>query len=632
MKSFTSAKDLAAYQAKLSKKYGDRTVVSVCSGTGCRAYGGAEVYESLLDEVKKHKSTAGSVIIKRTGCQGLCEKGPVVTVHPRKIFYVSVKPGDAADIITKTVMDGKVVDRLLWKDGDHKADHEQEIPFYKFQKRTLLNNHSLLDPSSLDDYLALGGYSALAKVLSRMTGDEVIAEVRKAGVRGRGGAGFPAGVKWETTKKAAGKEKYVIVNGDEGDPGAFMDCSLMEGNPHSVLEGLIIGAFAIGANKGFFYIRQEYPHALKSVLHAIDQAREAGFLGKDILGSGFHFDVEVHRGAGAFVSGESSALITAIEGNAGEPKLKYIRMSSKGLYDKPTNLNNVETWANIPLVINNGADWYRKTGTENSKGTKIFSLVGKVKNTGLVEVPMGLSLRSLIYDIGGGIKDDRKFKAIQIGGPSGGCLPEKHLDSPVDFDALTGLGAMMGSGGLIVMDEDSCMVDVAAYFLKFLEDESCGKCIPCREGISQLREIVDRMTKGRGVLEDLDFIEDISSLLASASLCALGSTAANPVQTAIRYFRDEFIEHIVEKKCRSLVCRDLIRFEIDPVKCTGCQACVKSCPANAITGAKKKVHSINRNKCTRCGACLSACPAKTGAIGKYTPGTASVKNSAEAAV
>jgi NADH-quinone oxidoreductase subunit F len=618
MNKLINIKDLEELQIKLSKINDNKKIISVCSGSGCRAYGSESIFNGLKLEISKN-NLSGKVILKRSGCHGFCEKGPIVIIHPEKIIYMKVKPEDAVQIITKTIINGEILEHLIWNENGLKAVHVEEIPFYKHQKRIIIENNSKIDPSDINDYIACGGYKALAKVLSGMKSEEVIDIIKSSFIRGRGGAGFPTGIKWESTRNNDDKEKYVVVNGDEGDPGAFMDGSILEGNPHSVIEGLLIGAYAIGAGKGFLYIRQEYPLALKNTLSAIKQAKEYGLIGENILGSNFSIDVEVHRGAGAFVSGESSAMVSAIEGNTGEPKLKYIRTSRKGLWDKPTNINNVETWANIPMIINNGAQWFSAIGTEKSKGTKIFSLVGKVKNTGLVEVPMGTTLRKIIFDIGGGMKNNRKFKSIQIGGPSGGCLPESHLDTPVDYDELTKHGAMMGSGGLIVMDEDSCMVDISRYFLNFLLHESCGKCIPCREGLYELLQITDRIVKGQGILDDLDFIDDISELLDNGSLCALGSTASNPIKTALRYFRNEFIEHIVEKKCSAGVCKELLYYSIDNKKCIGCGKCKNVCPVNAISGEKSKAHSIDLKKCTKCGSCIAECPAKAGAINKYSP-------------
>jgi NADH-quinone oxidoreductase subunit F len=512
-----------------------------------------------------------------------------------------------------------LVDRLLYKDSNgEKVVHEGDIPFYKNQIRIVFGNNRLIDPKNIDDYIALGGYDALTKALFEMSPDDVMEMVKRANLRGRGGGGFPAGMKWETTRNAPGKTKYVIVNADEGDPGAYMDRSLLEGNPHSVLEGLIIGAYAIGSHKGYVYVRQEYPLAIENLSIALNQAREYGLLGKNILGSRFNFDVTVHRGAGAFVSGESSALMNAIEGKVGEPRPKYTRTAVSGIGDKPSNLNNVETWANVPLIISRGADWFASIGTEGSKGTKIFSLVGKVNNTGLVEVPMGMTLREIIYDIGGGIRNGKKFKVVQTGGPSGGCIPESLLDIPVDFDELAKVGSMMGSGGMIVMDEDDCMVDVARYFLTFLTEESCGKCIPCREGIRQMLTILNRICEGEGKEGDIVMLEELSEVVQDASLCALGTTAPNPVLSTIRYFKDEYEAHIRERRCPAGVCKTLVSYYINPEQCQACQICLRECPVGAITGGKNIVHVIDQDKCTKCGTCLDVCPPRFAAVEKLS--------------
>ncbi|MCX5999541.1 MAG: 4Fe-4S binding protein [Chloroflexi bacterium] len=488
------------------------------------------------------------------------------------------------------------------------------MPFYKHQNRVVFGNNKLLDPTSIEDYIALGGYTALARALGEMTPQAVLDEVKMADLRGRGGGGFPAGKKWEETRNAPGRTKYVVVNCDEGDPGAYMDRSLMEGNPHCVIEGLIISGYAVGAHQGFIYVRQEYPLACSNLNVALKQAEERGLLGSNILGSGFNFTVEVHRGAGAFVSGESTALMSAIEGKVGEPRLKYVHTAVSGIKGRPTNLNNVETYANIPIIINRGADWFRSIGTEGSKGTKIFSLVGKVNNTGLVEVPMGITLRRIIYDIGGGIPGGRKFKAVQTGGPSGGVIPEQHLDTPVDFDALTRIGSMMGSGGMVVMDEDTCMVDVARYFVDFLCGESCGKCIPCREGLRLLRRLLTDICNGEGRKEDIATIQEIAEVMADASLCALGTTAANPVLTTLQYFRNEYEAHIHEKRCPARFCKKLTSYYIEPERCSACLICLRNCPAEAITGGKGLVHWIDQQKCTKCGMCLDVCPTRFGAV------------------
>jgi NADP-reducing hydrogenase subunit HndC len=602
----------------LSKRDPNKPCVTICSGTGCHAYGSEKVNASLEEEVRK-QGLKGEVDIRRTGCHGFCERGTLVVIYPDEICYVNVQPEDAAEIV-RSAKEKKIIDRLLYVDPTtgEKIAHESEIPFYKYQNRIVFGNNRLIDPKNIDDYIALGGYSALSKALSQMTPEEVMEEVKRSGLRGRGGGGFPTGWKWQVTRDAVGEPKYVIVNCDEGDPGAYMDRSLMEGNPHSVLEGLTIGAYAIGSREGFVYVRQEYPLAVDNLTTAIEQAEGYGLLGKNILGSGFDFKVKVHRGAGAFISGESSALMTAIEGNVGEPRPKYIHTSEKGIWDRPSCLNNVETWANVPLIINKGANAYASIGTEGSKGTKIFSLVGKVNNTGLVEVPMGIALRDIVYKIGGGIPGGKKFKAVQTGGPSGGCIPEQFLDSHVDFDELARLGSMMGSGGMIVMDEDTCMVDTARYFLDFLADESCGKCTPCREGIMQMLDILTDICEGRGRDGDVELLEELSEVLKDTSLCALGATAPNPVLTTIQYFRDEYEAHINEKRCPAYVCKQLVSYYIDPARCKACMICLRNCPVEAISGGKDKIHVIDQSKCTKCGNCFDLCPSRFDAVEKIS--------------
>jgi NADH-quinone oxidoreductase subunit F len=603
----------------LSRRDPDRPCITLCSGTACHASGSTEVAASIEEEIKK-QGLSDKVDFRRTGCHGFCEKGPIIVIHPEKICYLQIEPKDVPEIISQTVKEKKVVERLLYTDPatNEKIVHEFEIPFYKNQERVVFGSNGEIDPTNIEDYLALGGYSGLAKALSRMTPEQVLEEVKKSNLRGRGGGGFPAGRKWEECRNAPGDTRYVIVNADEGDPGAYMDRSLLEGNPHSVLEGLTIGAYAIGAHEGYIYVRQEYPLAVENVGIAIEQAREYGFLGQNILGSGFDFTIKVHRGAGAFVSGESSALMTAIEGRVGEPRPKYIHTAVKGVRDRPSCLNNVETWATVPLIINKGADWFAGMGTEGSKGTKIFSLVGKVNNTGLVEVPMGVTLKDIIYGLGGGIPGGKKFKAVQTGGPSGGCIPEEQLDMKVDFDELAKAGSMMGSGGMIVMDEDTCMVDVARYFLDFLSDESCGKCVPCREGIRQMLKILTNITRGKGKEGDIERLGELSEVTRDASLCALGRTAANPVLSTIRYFRDEYEAHIKEKRCPAYVCQELISYYIDPEKCQGCMICFRQCPAEAIIGGKNQIHVIDQEKCTKCGTCFEVCPPRFGAVRKMS--------------
>jgi len=606
-------------QELLSKRDPNTPCISVCAGAGCVASGANEVIAAFKAEIEKQGLQA-DVDTKGTGCPGFCERGPVVVIYPEEICYLQVKPEDVTEIVSQTIKEKKVVDRLVYADTTtgEKATHESDIPFYKNQERNLLGSNIKIDPKSIDDYLAIGGYSALAKVLSRMSGEEVLGEVKKSNLRGRGGGGFPTGRKWEESRNAPDEIKYVIVNADEGDPGAFMDRALLEGNPHSILEGLIIGGYAVGAHEGFIYVRQEYPLAVENVTIAIKQAEAYGLLGKNILGSGFDFTVKVHQGAGAFVCGESSALMTALEGKAGEPRPKYIHTAVKGVWDHPSVLNNVETWANVPLIINKGADWFTQFGTERSKGTKIFSLVGKINNTGLVEVPMGITLKDIIYKIGGGIPGGKRFKAVQTGGPSGGCIPEKLSDLEVGYDELTKAGSMMGSGGMIVLDEDTCMVDVARYFLDFLTDESCGKCVPCREGIRQMLKILTNITKGKGETGDIELLEELAEVAKEAALCALGKSAPNPILSTLKYFRDEYEAHIKEKRCPALSCKELIAYHIDPEKCKACMICLRKCPASAITGGKNKIHIIDQEKCTKCGTCLEACPPRFGAVHKIS--------------
>ncbi|MDJ0912183.1 MAG: NADH-quinone oxidoreductase subunit NuoF [Desulfobacterales bacterium] len=602
-------------QELLSKKDPNTPCISICAGAGCIASGADEVIAAFQAEIEKEGLTA-KVDTKGTGCPGFCEQGPVVVIYPEETCYLQVQAEDVPEIVSQTIKAHEVVERLLYEDPvtGEKVTRESDIPFYKNQQRTLLCSNIKIDSKSIDDYLAIGGYSALSKALFQMTDVAVLEEVKKSNLRGRGGAGFPAGRKWEGSRNAAEPIKYVIVNADEGDPGAFMDRALLEGNPHSILEGLIIGGFAVGAQEGYVYVRQEYPLAVENINLAIKQAEAYGFLGENILGSGFNFKVIVHMGAGAFVCGESTALMTALEGRVGEPRPKYTRSNIKGLWERPSVLNNVETWANVPLIINNGADWFTTVGTDGSKGTKIFSLVGKITNTGLVEVPMGITLRNIIYNIGGGIPEGKKFKAVQTGGPSGGCIPEDQLDLEVGFDELTKAGSMMGSGGMIVMDEDTCMVDVARYFIEFLTDESCGKCIPCREGLRQMHRILTNITRGKGKEGDIELLEELSETAIEASLCALGKSAPNPFLSTLNYFRDEYEAHIRDKRCPALSCKDLVSYVIDPDKCQACMICLRKCPADAIIGGKKKIHVVDQEKCTNCGTCLEVCPSRFGAV------------------
>ncbi|OEU64483.1 MAG: NADH dehydrogenase [Desulfobacterales bacterium S5133MH16] len=606
-------------QEILSRRDPDNPCISICAGAGCVASGADEVIEAFKNEIEKQNLTT-TVDTKGTGCPGFCEWGPVVVIYPKEICYLQVKAEDVPEIVEQSIKGNKIVERLLYEDPatGERAVKESDISFYKNQERTVLCNNIKIDSKSIDDYLAIEGYSALAKALSEMTDVEVLEEVKKSNLRGRGGAGFPTGKKWEGSRNAPEPIKYVIVNADEGDPGAFMDRALLEGNPHSILEGLIIGGYAIKAHEGYFYVRQEYPLAVENINLAIKQAESYGLLGKNILGSGFDFKVFVHQGAGAFVCGESTALMTSLEGKVGEPRPKYTRSNIKGLWNRPSVLNNVETWANVPLIINKGADWFTSVGTESSKGTKIFSLVGKITNTGLVEVPMGMTLKDIIYKIGGGIPDGKKFKAVQTGGPSGGCIPEDKLDLEVGFDELTKAGSMMGSGGMIVLDEDTCMVDVARYFIEFLTDESCGKCVPCREGLRQMHRILTNITRGKGKEGDIELLEALSETAAEASLCALGKSAPNPFLSTLRYFRDEYEAHIKEKRCPSLSCKELIAYYIDPSKCQACMICARKCPAGAIDGGKKKIHIVDQEKCTSCGTCLEVCPPRFDAVIKLS--------------
>jgi NADH-quinone oxidoreductase subunit F len=620
MPRLSSPAELEDYRKEISSKRDPKKpCITLCSGTACHATGSKDVALAIERELGIQR-LKGEVDFRRTGCHGFCEKGPIVVIDPEEICYLQVTPEDVPELISSTVKENKVLDRLVYSDpttGEKKA-HESDIPFYKHQERIVFGANRRVAPQSVEDFVANVGGRAMVKALFEMTPEQVISEVKEAKLRGRGGAGFPAGVKWEFARNARGRPKYVVVNCDEGDPGAYMDRSLLEGNPFGVLEGLIIGAYAIGAHEGYFYVRQEYPLALENLGVAIVRAREIGLLGKDILGSGFDFDVKVHRGAGAFVCGEETALLKSLEGMPGEPRPRPPYPAVQGLWGKPTNINNVETWANVPLIINNGARAFAAIGTEESKGTKIFSLVGKINNTGLVEVPMGITLREVIYDIGGGIPGGKKFKAVQTGGPSGGCLPEELLDLQVGFDELTKAGSMMGSGGMIVMDEDTCMVDVARYFVDFLTDESCGKCAPCREGLRQMHKILTRITKGEGEEGDLETMEDLAATAVEVSLCALGGTAPNPFLSTFRYFPEEYEAHIKDKRCPALSCKELISYYIDPARCSACLICLRKCPDEAIDGGKKKIHIIDQEKCTNCGTCLDVCPSRFNAVIKIS--------------
>jgi len=611
MRKIKSVPDLEKWKEQIiSKEKQHEAIISVCGGTGCHAYGCHKVKNQFAKTIREN-GLAKKIRLKFTGCRGFCERGPIVTIQPQGIFYQRVQGKDIPLIISETVKKGKVLEHLLYEDviTKRKATSEKDIPFYKAQQRLVLGNNGLIDPGKIEDYIGVGGYQALAKAIFEMNPDQIIHEIKASGLRGRGGAGYLTGNKWENCRKAPSDGKYIICNCDEGDPGAYMDRSLMEGNPHSVLEGMIIGAYAIGANQGFIYVRHEYPLACKNAEIAITQAKKAGFLGKNILGSGFSFEAEIAKGGGAFVCGESTALIASIEGMVGEPRSKQIHTVTQGLWGRPTNLNNVETWANVPLIINQGSQWFSSIGTEKSKGTKIFSLVGRVKNTGLVEVPMGITLREIIFDIGGGPQNGKAIKAVQTGGPSGGCIPASLFNLPVDFDSLTEAGSMMGSGGMIVMDEGSCMVDVAKYFVHFLKGESCGKCLSCREGLKRMDEILDGIIQGKANGESLVLLEELAEVVADTSLCGLGKTAPNPVLSALRYFRSEFEEHIMKKKCPAGVCIPLIQYSILEEQCTGCGACKKICPAQAIEGEKKQRHRIQTALCSKCGSCKDICKA-----------------------
>lgn len=589
--------------------------ILVCGGTGCTSSGSNDIID-LFNKTLEAKNLKNDVQVVRTGCFGFCEQGPIVKVIPDNTFYVRVTEKDVEEIITEHIVKGRKVHKLLYEEpvAKEKIEDSKSMPFYKKQERIALRNAGVINPELMEEYIAHDGYMALANALTNMTQDEVIKTVLDSGLRGRGGGGFPTGLKWSFARKASGTEKYVVCNADEGDPGAFMDRSVLEGDPNSVIEGMALAGYAIGANKGYVYIRAEYPLAVERLKIALAQAREFGFLGNNILGTDFSFDIEIRLGAGAFVCGEETALIHSIEGYRGEPTTKPPFPANSGLFNKPTLINNVETFANVAIILLKGSDWYRERGTEKSPGTKVFALAGAINNVGLVEVPMGITLREIVFEIGGGIRNGKKFKAVQTGGPSGGCIPSEYLDTPIDFDNLSALGSMMGSGGMIVMDEDTCMVDISKFYLQFTVEESCGKCSPCRIGNVRLLEMLEKITSGRGTPDDLDKMKSLGKVIKDSSLCGLGQTAPNPILSTLHYFENEYIAHVQDKKCPAGACKNLVRYEINKDKCVGCTACARVCPVEAIKGEIKKPHEIDQDKCIKCGACYATC--RFGAISK----------------
>ncbi len=619
MNKLTDRQSLAAVrEASKEQIESNKCRILICAGTGCIAGGSGEIYEKMCELVKQNPDVEvvfepevahgdGDIVIRKSGCHGFCEMGPLMKIEPQNILYTKVKPEDCEEIFHRTIARGELINRLLFMQDGKECPKQEEIHFYEKQHRNVLKNCGSIDAEHIEEYIAIGGYSALEKALFEMTPQQIIDQVSAAGLRGRGGAGFPTGRKWSQVAGQQEKKRYVVCNGDEGDPGAFMDRSIMEGDPHKMIEGMILAAYAVGADEGYIYVRAEYPLAISRLKNAIAQAEAAGLLGDNILGTDFCFRLHISRGAGAFVCGEGSALTSSIEGNRGMPRVKPPRTVEQGLFDKPTVLNNVETYANVPMIIKEGAEWFSAIGTEGNSGTKAFALTGSVRHTGLIEVPMGTTLREVIFDIGGGIKDDKKFKAVQIGGPSGGCLTEQHLDMKLDFDSLKKIGAMIGSGGMVVMDENTCMVEVARFFMNFTQNESCGKCVPCREGTKRMLEILERIVGGKGEISDLDKLEELSEMITDTALCGLGKCAAQPVMSTLKFFREEYEQHVLQRRCLSRNCTALQRFIIDPDKCKGCSKCARNCPAGAIAGQIRKAYHIDTESCIKCGACLSDC-------------------------